>query len=193
MRAGGVTAGGRSPVFSSPCHRWAPACGAVGLLSLSSLPLCQICSSPHPCTIPAVLLGSHRHSQLFPRALHPAPGWLPGHCACSPECGLHLLSGLPKAAVGGLLRLFQVWRRCRKEQEVRAQPGKDLSSHRDQPKTLLFEPVTFHRIFPRIRSHTTCTSPGLLALFCTGCDHTSVALEWQERKGHPALLICSLG
>lgn len=51
-----------------------------------------------------------------------------------------------------MLRLFQVWRRSRKEQEVRAQPGRDLSSHRDQPKLLLLEPGTFHRIFPRIRS-----------------------------------------
>lgn len=36
-------------MFSSPCHSWA-LWGCALLLALSSLPLCQTCSSPHPCS-----------------------------------------------------------------------------------------------------------------------------------------------
>lgn len=64
---------------SSPCHHWAPASGAV-LCSLP-FPVCP-CSSPIPAAA-ALLVASQRGSGPFCRALDPARGWLPGHCASS--------------------------------------------------------------------------------------------------------------
>lgn len=83
MRAGGVTAEEGalcSVALAMAGHLPVGLCSAPRPLLSAPVPDLLI---PHPCSIPAMLVGSHRDSQPSPRALDPAPGWLPGHRARS--------------------------------------------------------------------------------------------------------------
>lgn len=103
--------------------------------------------------------------------------------------------------MGKLPRLYQVWKRAKVPATGGEGPAREgpLFLTQTQPKTLLFEPVTFHGIFSKIKSSTIKMFPGtptmtaLLALLCSGCGHASLATVvsgWNGKTIPPFVLYC---